>query len=370
MASSSETSLMRTRKSAPFNRTTLFGLLVLIFCVSAFASNPVEKVIHAFTGTPDGRVPLGGLVADADGNLYGTADEGGSCGYSTAGCGIIFELSPPAIQGNDWTETILYTFTGGIDGSNPSGTLIFDTQGNLYGGRNGGIFELSPPATKGGAWTETNLPSPGLQQGSKLLLYLGNFYGVTQDGGTAGKGTAFVLKPPTVSGGEWTYRVIHNFGAVTGDGSVPTAGLVVHNGLLYGTTSRGGLRNDGEGIAFQLTPKNGVWTETVLYNFTSMGNSVGGIPFGPLTIDPAGNVYGTTSLGGVDVPSPGVVYELSPPASLGGAWQGITLYSFGHDAKTGSSPMAGLIRDAANNLYGTTFYGGIGSAQASVSYLS
>ena len=350
---------MPATRAVTFARTAVLGLLVLIPGVMAFASGPVESVIHKFTGSPDGTTPLGALVADAGGNLYGAAPEGGSCTVSTRGCGVVFKLSPPATQGGAWTETILYTFTGGSDGANPNGTLIFDKQGNLFGGRNGGIFELSPPATQGGAWTETNLPSPGSQQGSKLLFYGGNFYGVTQDGGSANLGTAFILKPPSIVGGTWKYRIIHNFGVVSGDGTHPVAGLVVRSGSFYGITNQGGAHGNGIGTVFQLTPKNGVWTETILYDFTSTGGE-GGFPYGPLIFDPAGNIYGTTSQGGFGVPNPGVVYELSPPTSPGSPWQETTLYSF-TAAKSGSNPMAGVIRDAANNLYGTTFDGGIGS---------
>lgn len=336
---------------------TVLGLLVAVSSVNTFASGPVEKVIHKFTGSPDGTTPLGALVADQAGNLYGTAPEGGFCTVSTHGCGVVFELTPPAIQGGDWTETILYTFTGGSDGANPNGTLVFDSHGNLYGVRNGGIFELSPPTTGGGVWTETNLPSPGSQQGSKLLLYLGNLYGVTQDGGSANLGTAFVLKPPLTAGGVWTYHVIHNFGVVSGDGTHPVAGLVVRNGLFYGTTNQGGTGNGPGGIVFELTPKNGVWTETVLYGFTSTSTGgIGGHPYGPLIFDPTGNIYGT--IFGYPA-SDGAVYELSPPTNPGGSWQETTLCSF-TGANGGGNPMAGVIRDAANNLYGTTFYGGIG----------
>ena len=238
----------------------------------------------------------------------------------------------------------------------PAGTLVFDNRGNLYGGYDGGLFELSPPAAAGGAWTKTNLPSAGLQQGSKLLYYIGNFYGVTQDGGTAGKGTAFVLKPPTTNGGSWTLRVIHNFGVVAGDGTVPMAGLTLHNGSLYGTTNQGGASLGGSGVVFELTPKNGVWTYTILYDFIANENG-GGAPFGPLVFDPAGNIYGTTSGESVAFPNPGGVYELSPPSVPGNPWQETILSNF-TDGTNGISPMAGVIRDAANNLYGTTYYGG------------
>src|SRR5271170_769041 len=341
-------------KSVPFGRLSVLGLLVLVSCANTFASGPVEKIIHKFTGSPDGKIPLGALVADKAGNLYGTTPEGGVCTASTNGCGVVFELTPPTTEGAGWSETILYSFTGGSDGSAPDGTLIFDNQGNLYGVRTGGIFELSPPTTEGGDWTETNLPSPGYLQGSKLLFYGGNFYGVTQDGGRAKLGTAFVLKPPSTAGGAWAYRVIHSFGVVTGDGTHPIAGLVAHNGSLYGTTNQGGAGDGPAGIVFQLTLKNGVWAETVLYDFTT-----GGHPYGPLIFDPAGNLYGT--IFGSQGSDPGAVYELSPPTSPGGPWQETTLYSFSYaSSKGGSNPMAGVIRDAANNLYGTTYSGGIG----------
>jgi hypothetical protein len=349
-------------KSISFGCSTVLGVLTLLIAsVNSLASGPAEKVFHKFTGPPDGENPQGALVADANGNLYGTAVFGGSCTVSVKGCGIVFELSPPAVPGGDWTETILYSFTGGSDGAAPSGTLIFDKQGNLYGTRDGGIFELSPPATEGGAWTETNLPSPGNLQGSKLLYYGGDFYGVTQDGGSAKLGTAFVLKPPATAGGEWSYRVLHNFGVVQGDGSVPVAGLVVHNGALYGTTTQGGgVQDDGYGIVFELTLKNGVWTETVLYDFTTSAG-FGVYPVGSLIFDTAGNIYGVTSQGTLAFPNPGAVYELSPPATSGDPWQETTLYNFGSHAKDGDTPMAGLIRDPANNLYGTTYYGGTGT---------
>ncbi len=136
-------------KSISFGCSKVLGVLTLLIAsVNSLASGPAEKVLHKFTGPPDGEYPQGALVPDANGNLYGTAVFGGSCAVSVKGCGIVFELSPPAVPGGDWTETILYTFTGGSDGANPSGTLIFDKQGNLYGTRNGGIFELSPPARR------------------------------------------------------------------------------------------------------------------------------------------------------------------------------------------------------------------------------
>ena len=179
---------------------------------------------------------------------------------------------------------------------------------------------------------------------------------MTQDGGTANKGTAFVLKPPTTAGGTWTYRVLHNFGVTFGDGTVPMAGLTLHNGSLYGTTYQGGSSGGSAGTVFALTPKNGVWTYTILYNFIATASG-GGAPLGPLIFDPAGNIYGTTSGASMGNAGAGAVYKLSPPATPGNPWQESILSNF-TDGTNGASPMAGVIRDAANNLYGTTYYGG------------
>src|SRR5258708_6931406 len=138
------------------------AVALLMFAGNAFAVHVVEKVIYTFQGGVDGANPVAGLVPDAAGHLYGTTQNGGT---SVCRCGTVFELSPPVTQGGKWTETILYSFKGGAsDGATPTGTLIFDKLGNLYGtaqtgGPNdsGAAFELSPPAAPGAAWRETVL---------------------------------------------------------------------------------------------------------------------------------------------------------------------------------------------------------------------
>lgn len=140
-------------------RIAFLVLAVLILAGNTFAA-PTEKLVYSFPGPAHGVHPDGGLIADADGNLYGTTTLGGADKH-----GAVFELSPPAAPGGAWTETVLYSFQGSpLDGALPFGTLIFDKQGNLYGttysgGNNdrGSIFELSPPVAPGGVWTETVL---------------------------------------------------------------------------------------------------------------------------------------------------------------------------------------------------------------------
>jgi hypothetical protein len=167
-------------------------LAVVILAGSTFATT--EKLVYTFLGSPDGVIPAGGLVADATGNLYGTTEYGG---FENFCCGTVFELSPPATSGGAWTETILHTF-GSNEGSFPTGTLIFDKAGNLYGttfgdagtSYGGSVFELSPPTTPGGAWTETLLHifngSDGDRPSGKLAIDAqGNIYGTTSNGGVA-----------------------------------------------------------------------------------------------------------------------------------------------------------------------------------------
>jgi uncharacterized repeat protein (TIGR03803 family) len=353
-------------------------LLAVLFAVNAFA----EQVLHSFVSAAGGLNPNGGLVADKAGNLYGTTTTGGT--YPACSCGTVFELSPPAIKGGTWTETVLYSFQGGYtDGQGPMSPLTFDKLGNLYGttlaggGSNsyGTVFELSPPSQAGGAWTETVLFFFNLVQGSMPVGQLvfdeaGNLYGSTLLGGDAsfcnpgsgfaGCGTVFQLTPPAAPGGTWTESVLHAFGALSTDGQIPN-GLTFQNGVLYGTTGNGGTNDDG--TVFQLVSENGTWTENILYNFTG---AEGYQPASALIFDSAGNAYGVTARGGGSSNCQegcGVVFELSPPAA-GDSWQETTLYRFtgGHD---GSLPVDALIRDKSGNLYGTAVQGGLNNKRAS-----
>ena len=351
---------------------------------NAFASVPVEQVLHSFLGGTDGYNPDGGLVADAAGNLYGTSTWGGP--DAAAPYGSVYELSPPSVPGGDWTKTVLYSFQGGPnDGATPFGTLVFDLAGNLYGttqagGSNnmGTVFELTPPATPGGAWTESMVyifaadGSEGYWPFGKLTFDgVGNLYATLEYGGSGkfgancsigGCGTVVQLKPSATPGGAWTCNILHNFGSSNVDGIEPGRGLAFHNGALYGTTQSGGTANNG--TVFRLTLYHGVWNEQVLYNFTG---SEGATPLARLIFDSTGNLYGTARSGGIanSAICPlgcGAVFELSPPVVPTDPWTETTLYQF-TGGSDGGIPYTAVLRDTLGRLYGTASSGGANNWQ-------
>jgi hypothetical protein len=287
--------------------------------------------LYSFTGANgDGTLPIAGLIADSSGNLYGTTVTGGLSQCSNAffggGCGVVFELMRPTSPGGNWTEKILYKFTGGTDGANPWAGLIADKSGNLYG-----------TASEGGQSCSVS---------------------------TTGCGVVFEL---VNSSGTYTYKVIYAFTGFPSDGASPFAGLIQDaSGNLYGTTAFGGR---GAGTVFKLMPptsSGGAWTETVLYAFE--GGTDGGGPVAGLIQDASGNLYGTTAINGLSgcgLNGCGTVFKLTPPASAGGAWSETTLYSFTGVNGDGGNPMAALIQDAFGNLYGTTNAGGLNTGQCS-----
>lgn len=321
----------------------------------------------------DGAEPQSALIADSAGALYGTTSEGGSYGYGT-----VFKLTN---SGAGWQETTLYNFTTGSPNgtysySNPS-SLVFDTAGNLYGetgtggsAQYGMVFELSPSSS--GEWTEKTLfnftTATGIFPfGGLVIDSVGNLYGTTQGGGLIqngchfGCGTVFKLSPQQ---GSWSETILYNFAGGSSDGAVPLGGVIFDQaGNLYGTTSSGGIDgaacSTGCGTVFKLTPNSGAWTESVLYEFAG-ANGDGGSPQAGVVFDQAGNLYGTTFRGGTfnqicTYLGCGTVFELSPKS---GAWSETILYSFrGEDAL---DPAAGLIFDPAGNIYGTALGGTLG----------
>lgn len=372
------------------------------WCGTIYELNPpaqkggawTEAVLYVFKGhnQNDGSSPSGTLIADRVGNFYGVAAYGGNgpCVlFGTAtGCGAVFELSPPAQKGGAWTETVLYNFQGGNDGNLPTGPLVFDKGGNLYGattfgggqgnscnafyGYCGTVFELSPPKQKGGQWTEKVLHrfagiASGKQygdganpNGGLVLDNKGTIYGTTSNGGFAGGpcagsegfvgcGTAFELD---VQGGIWTEKLIHAF-KDGNDGRGPNGNLVFdEKSRLYGTAGGGGAQQDG--LVFRLArKKDGTWVEVVIHNFTD--NAHGRGPSGPVTFDAVGNLYGPAGWGRYFA---GVIYRLVPKQREN-PW----LYSLPYEFKgapDAANPDAGLVFDAARNLYSTTQGGGTG----------
>lgn len=274
-----------------------------------------EKVVHDFdnNGT-DGYTPLGGVILDSSGNLYGTTAYGGTGGCASTACGIVYELTPK--PNGVWAEKILYNFTPGAGGTNPYFGLTFDTAGNLYGTTEyGGVdgsgvaYELMPAG--GGAWSESVIhsfgsgPDTGFPQ--SLTFYNGNIYGETANGGS-GDGNVFELSP-AVDGG-WNETILANFPYGNGDGApeLPTGNVVFDaSGNIYGASQGGsGL----SGTVFELTPgQDGTWDETILYNFNDLGTA-GADPIGGLIMDSRGNLYGTTQYGGAY--DAGTVFEVKP----------------------------------------------------------
>jgi uncharacterized repeat protein (TIGR03803 family) len=348
-----------------------------------------ETVLYSFLGNlkNDGQWPNGGLVIDGSGNLYGVTAYGGTGDCKLAGiligCGVVYEISPPAHKGGAWTESIVYSFPSSKEGYLPNGNLIFDSAGNLYGATMfgggygttcdpyyqycGAVFRLSPPKRKGGKWTGQALygfkgGTDGANPNGGLVLdRKGAVYGTTYSGGNrncnyqdeTGCGTVFKLSPQAKKGTAWQEKQLHVF---TGgdDGGQPNGGLILDaKGSLYGTA--GGGNPSGGGIAFQLAASNGRWKETVLHWFSN--NGPGAFAAG-LIFDSSGNLYGPTDEG---AQFRGTVVRLKRPSRQGGKWVAAVLYTF-QGSPDGARPAANLVFDKAGNLYSTTQWGGTGQS--------
>jgi uncharacterized repeat protein (TIGR03803 family) len=322
-----------------------------------------ETVLHAFKGQPsDGKVPEGRLVMNAAGKVFGTTLQGGANDIGT-----VFQAMAPLTNGAPWQERVLYSF-GSVsgDGINPNAGLLGANQvlyGVTFGGGakgRGTVFQLVP-TSGGGPWIETILysftpvPDAAFPSSELVMDQSGNLYGTTTLGGANNLGAVYQLSPPASAGGAWTETVIHSFNGT--DGTLPSGRLQFDaSGVLYGTTDGGGSRQ--EGTVFQLMPpaeSGGSWTESVLYNFS--GGRDGGNPEAGILIGNQGKLFGTASTGGSGGPDfGGVVFQLTPPAVVGGAWTETVLESFG--GPNGFRPISQLTR-ANGVMYGTTSAGGL-----------
>jgi hypothetical protein len=318
---------------------------------------------------------------------------------------VALTLAIPAWS--EWTEKVLYSFQGGTnDGSFPVGSVVFGSQGDLYGvlqyygppscapigNECGAIFQLTPPAHKDDPWTETLIyhfqgkkgndgESPN---GGLLIDGQGNLYGVTAYGGTgdclllgvkAGCGTVYKLSPPKQKGEAWKETILYSFPTAK-QGYLPDGNLAFDSaGNLYGATVFGGGKGTTCdafyqycGAVFELSPpkqKGGKWTENVLHSFE--GGTDGANPNGGLVLDHAGSIFGTTAIGGNKICQDahgkpigcGIVFQLRAPAKKDGAWTEKILHRF-TDGNDGAGPSSGLIFDAKGALYGTTGGGGSG----------
>ncbi|HSZ03474.1 MAG TPA: choice-of-anchor tandem repeat GloVer-containing protein [Terriglobales bacterium] len=311
-----------------------------------------ETVLHSFDGA-DGMWPTAALIRDAAGALYGTTFDGGTRegGGCVHGCGTVFKINSVG------KFTVLYAFTGGADGGNPATNLILDSAANLYGTTYGGgnfcsllvdgcgvVFKLNQHGEETVLYSFTETPDGGQPSGGLVRDEAGNLYGTTQFQGATGYfGTVFELDSAGVE------TILYNFTDGT-DGAGPQGTLVRDaDGNLYGETQSGGdlsVQNcvsglwKGCGVLFKLAPSG---EETILYTFTDGSDGRG--PLGGLLRDRARNLYGVTgSCCG------GLLFKLSVNGKLH------VLHTF--EAPTGILPFAGVIMDSAGNLYGTAWEGG------------
>jgi len=350
-------------------RLIFLGVFATILLSSAAWGAPAEIVLYNFcqlSNCADGGGPNGGLVFDADGNLYGTTTYGGTTAFRN---GTVFELSPAP---TGWTETVLYSFCvsyGCPDGQQPSGALIFDSNGNLYGTTvyggaygYGTVFELSPSQS---GWTETVLYSfcPGGYDCNGLRdLYPGA--GVTMDKsgnlwGTTGWGGVFELSP---SQGRWTENIAY----FVGD-SDPAGVALDSAGNVYGVAEQGGINSYPGGYVFELSKSSGI--ESVLYGFekNAAGKFAQGYnPNSTPVFDAKGNLYGTTQYNGVSSSMiGGTVYKLTPGKKK---WAFRLLHTFNGKNGDGIEPYGTMAVDASGNVFGATSLGGASECQGTKNY--
>jgi len=333
------------------------GAVAVLLATTAWAAASTTKLIYSFGGSADGEYTDTELVRDSAGNLYGTSVQGGIFGGGT-----VFQVTAAGVH------TVLYDFTGGADGGEPYKGVTLDAHGNLYGtavtggggsceGGCGVVFKLT---NSGGTWTQTVihtfLGSDGSGPGSPVAIdKQGNVFGTTPTGGANGMGVIYQLKEDAT--GTWRFRVIHTFtGGNDGAGGSASRFLIDASGNLFGVcTTRGA---NGFGIVYEMSPNQGKWQFKTLYAFKDSPD--GGLPYGGLISDKAGNLYGTTYYAGVN--DLGTVYKLT---HSNGRWTERVLYSF-KGGTDGASPISSLVADSAGNFYGTTSDGGAASCVCGV----
>ncbi len=318
--------------------------------VFRLAPNGTESVLYAFAGGTDGAFPRGSLITDSVGNFYGTTSAGGSTDEGT-----IFKLTP------NGTENVLYTFTGESDGGEPEDSLTKAGNANFYGatavGGNmadcggqgcGTVFELDSTGHESVLYAFTGGSDGGGPSGGLIRDKNGNLYGETGGGGIncgdapSGCGVVFKLAP------DGTETVLYTFQGGS-DGELPRGSLLMDNaGNLYGTTLGGGGAPCNCGTVYRLAPSG---TETVLHAFQA--HSDGGLPEAGLIADKAGNLYGTTYAGGstnCKGAGCGIVFKVAP--------DGTETVLFAFSARHGRNPTAALLKGKNGLLYGTASAGG------------
>jgi uncharacterized repeat protein (TIGR03803 family) len=355
----------------------------VVFQLKRNGSDWTYKVLHSFCYTcGDGAFPASRVIVDVNGNVYGTTEAAGPDNQR----GIVFRLSPNA-DGSKWREKILHVFTGMPDGDDaatglayqgqPTG-MLYDGVSPLYGttGRGGATdrgaaYELVRDGRK---WRERVIYSfcpnggscsdDGWEPGGDLFVdSTGTLYGTTL-GGMNG-GTVFQLSP-NAKKTKWKERVLYGFCAdgICDDGVAPQGQLAMDaRGHLLGTTQSDSSEG---GTVFELARKDGAWHEKVLHTFCQGDCKDGYLPVAGVIIDANGNLFGTNELGGnLGSGDGGTVFELSGKTFT-------TLYTFcsEQNCADGRIPAAPVVMDAKGHLYGTTSQGGPTSGAGTVFELS
>jgi hypothetical protein len=335
-------------------RCSTFAITAAIFLLPASWAADKYKVLHTFGSGKDGSVPFGPLTLDRKGHLYGSTAAGGGVGCDGYGCGTIFQLTRKT--GGAWSEEILHRFADEGDGADPTGNLVVDTLGNLYGTLDGSgtgqaaVFGLGFVS---GKWTVSLLYTQYVSRGL-VLDAVGNLYG-SLGPGNLGAGAVGELLPGAKG---WSYKQLYSFCSPQGgcpDGDEPNEPLSWDaHGNLYGTTLYGGNGspkcpgNLGCGVAFQMTlNSDGTWAYHVMHRFADFPSD-GQYPSG-LVVDGSGNAYGVTGEGGVN--GQGTIFRMTP--STGGRWKQTVLFDFPNCAD-GCFPGRTLVFDSLGNLYGVS----------------
>lgn len=322
-----------------------------------------EQTIYRFANVADGFGPLG-LVADSEGDLYGTTYLGGPNTNCYQGCGTIFELSPPASPGGKWTKTTIHAFNAdGVDGYQPTPSILLDSQGNIFGttyfgGANnaGAVYELVPPLEQNEPWNEYIVFS--YQYGGTnpniagaLLQIATGFYATTFAGGSAGGGTLLKL---TSKSGKLNESVLHPFDLQRNSRPPGRTLTLDRTGNIYGIRfgMNGVCAPDfpsycGTVYRFKPATLGGSSKYEILHRFQGSGD--GWFPNDELTFDAHGNLFGTTSSGGGA--TQGIVFELEPN-KVGQPWAEQIVFSFGLAGDY--APLAGVVFGSHGDLFGTT----------------
>jgi uncharacterized repeat protein (TIGR03803 family) len=341
----------------------------VVFVLKPKEGGYTYKVLYDFcpaTGCADGSHPYGGLIVDGDGNVFGTAYEGGANNK-----GVVFALLYDGAA-KAYTYKVLYSFCAQAscaDGANPLTGVTIDEAGNLFGVASPGvIFKLAPNRSKN-RWTFTALHSP-VDAMTLLLDKSGNLFGSSYGDGSRGKGTVFKLIFDK-SKGTYTFRTLHNFCTEGGDcteGAYPYGSnvplVMLQDGSLIGTAFSGGAQ--GSGVVFKLTPPGPAagararWSYSVLHDFCSKGGADctdGVSPYTNPIVDANGNLYGTANQGGIN--DNGVLYKLVFNKSTGTyAVRALHKFCSEPDCTDGYVVYAGVVMDSAGNLFGATQFGG------------